>query len=171
MSHNPGSKAYYQDRCARLEAQLKDAHGQLLNREAVAPLDVSNTTRIGYLAEQYVRYRVARVGLQFFVPETQSAACDLLIQGPSGKFYRCEVKATGRGSLVKLYTTRYDKSTGKNVRYLYEDRDGIDFFVLVDLTSEAVFVVPFAEYKGRAEVSLEPGCATWAYKDRFDYFV
>lgn len=168
----PGSKGYYKERADRLQQELNAAHAQLQGKDSVSELNVTNTTRIGYLAEQYVRYRVARAGLSFFIPEAQAAACDLLVQGPSGAFHRCEIKATARdNSLVNIYTTRYDQATRTNVPYKYGEGDRIDFFILVDLKSEVVCVLPFAEALGRTQVSVAPHCETWQYKDRFDLLV
>lgn len=164
-----GSKRYFQRSNVELIAENSRLKADLLGRVERPVIAEMNTTRLGHVAQHYVNYRIARHGLQFFVPEEQQAACDLLVLGPSGRYYRCEVKGA-KGKSVRLYTMRNDPKTRKLKAYCYTESDRIDFLILVDLAKELLCVLPFEVVRGKTALHLTPSGMAWAYRDRFDLF-
>lgn len=123
----------------------------------------------GYAAEFLVKYLLIRHGLRFLEPRAQTSALDIVVEGPSGTFYRCEIKATTRG-IIGL--TRIKNPRGQRpISQRYTAEDGIDFFICVDLVTEHVAVLPWSFAKNYASVCLNPSSDAWPFLSKFEQFV
>lgn len=137
-----------------------------LRDSKLIPLAEMESFEKGLLAEQLALYRLRRSGLIVFRPESLSKALDLLVQGKSGKYYRCEIKASTVGQ-CSLSRTKFKLDGGYTTEF-YNPSDKIDFFLLVDLIKEFVFVVPFGVFK--QTVSITPNGSAYLYRDKFELF-
>lgn len=152
----------------RLNARLRVNNEELLRqiedfrRPPVLISEGIGPTKIGHIAEYYFRYQLSRRGISFHVPETQSPSLDLLVEGAS-RFYRCEVKGFHKGP-ARL-TCR---------KGFYGPSDHLDFFVLVHLVTEDLFIVPFDVLVDRSEISLDISSqardSVISFRDRFELF-
>jgi len=164
-----GSKAWYQRRCQELNAEIKQIKQERLDE--VLPLSPQlRAFEKGYVAEQLVFYKLLRQGFECFKPVVTTQAVDLLVKGrESGKIYRCEVKATAaKNRSLSLGQTVYNKDTGKISKAPYSEDLGIDIFILVNLLTEEVYVLPFEQAKGRKEYTLSSRGDSVQWINRYD---
>lgn len=119
-------------------------------------------TRRGIVGEFYAKYYLARHGLEVAEPSFLSEALDLLVLGASGKVYRCEVKASSKGNVVRIHRTRYSKGSLHEQGYAESDR--IDFFILVTLEDEGVYIVPFSEYQ---TIGVHVTCSEFSHVSKY----
>jgi hypothetical protein len=126
----------------------------------------------GVVAEYYVKYMLSRKGIQWCEPKQQSEAFDIGVIGPSGKFYCCEVKGCTKGWSVAIAKTRYVSAERGVVKSRYEPSHNIDFFILVLLEYENIYLVPFKDTIPIGDsICCSPQGWAWRYKDRFDLFI
>lgn len=126
----------------------------------------------GYVAEQFVKYLLMKQGLTCFDPPFQTESLDILVQGKSGKFYRCEVKATAVGATINLMKNKHNFEVGRShiVPTKYTEEDNIDLFFAVDLQNELVCVIPstWVYENNHFKVRVSPGTKVWQFINRFD---
>ena len=128
--------------------------------------------RKGQVAETFVKYQLERRGISYFEPPSQTEACDILIQGDSGAFYRCEVKSTAViDSVVTFRKSTYKRGGYKTIGYTKEDK--VDFFIAVDLTTEVLAIIPSSVVvnEGWVEVRLHTNSKVAPYLGRFDQLI
>lgn len=144
-----------------LEAEI----AALRQKEATAPIaEGMNPTSIGMLAEDLVYYQLRRRGFEVMRPMAFTSGTDLMVIRPD-RYLRVEVKATTDPTYkVTIKCGRYDDGYKQSA---YE-AGLVDFFCLVDLKHENVFVLPAAEVVGMPTYVLSPKSRIWANKDRYD---
>lgn len=123
----------------------------------------------GYLAEQLVQYQLRRRGFEVFLPMAPTSGTDLLILLGS-RALRCEVKGTSASNKeVCVQRTLARKSVGVPMSKVGYEPGQVDFFFLVDIPDENVFVVP-ASVMGVSprKITLTDRSVMWQYKDRYD---
>ena len=121
------------------------------------------STEKGRVGELFVRYAFARMGIKY--AETPYNSDDLIVLGKDGLWKRCEIKTASKGYLIGLRRTRYRE--GAYVDVPYED---IDFFVLVALETEEIFIVPYHDVIGKHKICCAPTAMGWKYRLRKDIF-
>lgn len=121
--------------------------------------------RRGYIAELYVKYRLAREDITVCMPPDASPAFDLLVL--ESRPLRCEVKGT-TAKEIGVGKTRYTGGVQKLVSSSYKESDRIDFFILVDLNKEDIFIVPAKLLFGSRSMTYGPNSLIGKHKDRFD---
>lgn len=147
-------------RVISLEAEVQGFKSKI----AVMPEDLERTQK-GVAAQFYVKYLLTRLGFIIYDPPEGSKGLDLLVE-KGGKFYRCEIKGTTKPDVnVQKSSRKSDTGVAK-----YTAEDNIDFFFLVDLTREYVFVVPsrYITDAGKSVMRLSPNSDVWQFRDRFD---
>lgn len=141
-------------------------------QEGRVPLaDGVGTHTLGYMAEHFVRYALTRRGLEVLQHVHLEEACDFVVRGPSGKYYRAEVKATTAGT-VKLSRTKFVAGGGYRANP-YSALNEIDAFICVDLVNELVFVIPCTDIQNLEAgpaYSLTPRGEAWKYLNGFQFF-
>lgn len=122
----------------------------------------------GYAAELYVQYYLTRRGIVFTLHPFPTVGTDIVVHGLSGKTYSCEIKAS-TSHQVKINRTR---PCSRGVEQRGYKTDEVDFFILVTLAEENVFIVPSTEVTriGHEFCCSERGYG-WQFKDRLDFFV
>lgn len=121
----------------------------------------------GHIAEQLVLYRLMRRSIEAYKPTSSISGTDILVIA-SGRPIRCEIKSTMRDPpSVRLGRTVARKSIKQQSRVDYA-AGIVDFYILVDLQREYIFVIPFHMTAGKSSPFLTPGSWAWAYKDKFD---
>ncbi|TLX16959.1 hypothetical protein [Rhizobium sp. MHM7A] len=147
--------------------ELRDQLKQALLQPGTPIAEMSSTGR-GALAEQLVRYRFQRHGLEVLLPTLPTTGTDIAVVGPSGKVFRVEVKsAIAPSPGLRVARTLARKNRTGPVRGFY-DEGSVDFFALVDLLNENVFILPGSQITKPRTFVLNPGSEVWEYKDRYD---
>jgi len=125
----------------------------------------------GLIAQSLVSYKILRMGLEVLSPILPSSSYDICVKGKSGKFYKCEIKsAYNRNCVVSVVKNRYIK--GEYTRVIYTMDDEIDFFVLVDLATENLYIVPFSvvnKYSKNIRLNGK-GCSVIKYLEDYEQF-
>jgi len=124
----------------------------------------------GFIAEELVTYLLHRRGLKCYKPQHLSRACDVLVEGTSGRYYRCEVKGTTVGN-VKNTRTHFNIARGYEEQAYSKEVDRIDFWMFVDLATEEVFVVPFDDCPGKKGFATSVFSGLLKYRNRFDLLI
>jgi len=164
-----GSVANLRER-AEFESVIRDLRDQLKQAllQPRTPIAEMSSTGRGSLAEQLVRYRLQRHGLEVLLPILPTTGTDIAVVSPSGKILRVEVKsAIAPSPGLRVARTLARKNRGGPVRGFY-DEGLVDFFALVDLLNENVFIVPASEITKPRMFALNPGSEVWKHKDRYD---
>lgn len=164
------TKLYLKKRISELSTQLIDCQRVLRESTKVTPFPphVKSLQR-GIAAEFFVKYQLTRHGYSFADPTSYSEALDLLVLGPSGSYYRCEIKSCSTGERLHPQRTKYCTKAGKSISTPYSSLDKIDFFIFVTLEYENIFIVPFEEVKG-INLTCSPNGFGWQFKDNYSVF-
>lgn len=153
-----------QERVAQLEQQLSTFMVPSTSLEGLGK------SQRGHVAEALVIYRLRRFGLEVVQPQVPIKGGDILVLGPNRTVNRIEVKGTTNPRQVSVCRMLGRKSAGDEVKTHYLPGE-VDFFALVDLIHEHVFIVPYDEIGPKvASYSLLPAAPMWRFKDRFDLF-
>lgn len=142
---------------------LRDIRSELKKRSSIpCSLSTLPNNEIGRVGENFVRYALSRAGIRYAEPAYNSD--DLLVLGSDGIWKICEIKSAANTNLVGVNRIRYRK--GEHVYVPYEK---IDFFILVTLNTEEIFVIPAADMGHRRQVCCSPYGFGWKYRFKFDF--
>lgn len=164
LASDLGSTAYADiQTTASRKAQKGRASISYSEGKDAASLARLSRLEIGSLAEDLAFYKLRRHGLDAYRPLHPARYDFVVIEGSVA--FKIQVKSTiSNKPSARLLRNSYDRGA-KAVKYKLEE---VDFFILVDLFNENVFVVPHKELIGRNAVALRPGSDIWIYKDRYD---
>jgi hypothetical protein len=151
-----------------LRAQIKSLSTQLAQRhgDIACPIpDHVSTIDKGQIGEDLVCYELRRRGFEVHRPWTVTGGTDMFVVSKSDRIIRIEVKSTYSNELCVITKRTFMKdNTWQRRNY---DGCKVDFFILVDLIHENVFVAPAQALKAGKTVSLKRNSTAWPWKDAY----
>jgi hypothetical protein len=164
--HNGPLKFKTKDALAREVRELTNKLRESEFKKASDIADMFSGNR-GHVAESLVLYALQRRGLEVYRPTIPVSGTDFLVfNGKS--YYRIEVKGTSAENLVVHTTHTFArKSVERQCHRIYEP-GSVDFFILVNLIHEHIFVIPFSKILAGSAYTLSSSSDIWEFKDRFD---
>jgi len=93
-------------------------------------------------------------GVKVFRPMSEDTPIDLLVLSAVGRVFKCQCKYLYERSgahCMNLYSVRKNGPGDKARKHVYR-ADEVDFFLGYCVEDDGVYVVPYAETKGRSEL-------------------
>lgn len=141
--------------------EIRDVLGERANTPS--NMEGMSPAEKGRIGELFVKYVLARMGVQY--ADMPYNTDDIIVKGSDGSWKRCEIKTASKGYNINTRRTRY--RGGEFVTVAYEN---IDFFILVAMETEEIFIIPAADVEGKHYVCCSPFGIGWKYRFKIDQF-